>query len=99
MSSKVYLGSTGTKTDSSFLTSSFFPVLSAWESFSLWFVPNTGLPKGISSLPAAFSAKAYCRYENDFAARLMIPFLEDSIKMRCRIMDCKKKNYFVKKFL
>jgi hypothetical protein len=49
------------------------------------------LPKGISSLPAAFSAKAYCRYENDFAARLMIPFLEDSIKMRCRIMDCKKK--------
>jgi len=40
-------------------------------SFRVDSVPNTGLPKGISSLPAAFSAMA-CRYENDFAAHALI---------------------------
>jgi hypothetical protein len=34
-----------------------------------------------------------------FAADLQILLFSGLKKMGCRIMDCKKKNYFVKKFL
>lgn len=53
------------------MPSPLFSGMDGLTSFRVDSVPNTGLPKGISSLPAAFSAMA-CRYENDFAAHALI---------------------------